>query len=104
MKGLSQVSGMTAILHLFSKLIKKTSSPTIVVLLYYLYYTVLDPSSRLGDLYTTEEDSTSSRVHFPVDVRSAFGVLAVSIPMAIASRVEYESSKVEKRKLNGKQF
>ena len=35
---------------------------------------------------------------------SAFGVLAVSIPMALASRVEYESSKVEKRKLNGKQF
>jgi hypothetical protein len=39
-----------------------------------------------------------------VDVCSAFGVLAVSIPMVLASRVEYESPKVEKRKLNGKQF
>ena len=39
-----------------------------------------------------------------MDVRSAFGVLAVSVSMALASRVEYESSKVEKRNLNGKQF
>ena len=34
----AQVSGKIAILRLFSKLIKKTSSPTIMELLYYRYY------------------------------------------------------------------
>ena len=38
MKGHSQVSGKTAISRLFSNLIKRTSSPTVVVFLYYLYY------------------------------------------------------------------
>ena len=37
-EGSFQVSGKIAILRLFSKLIKKTSSPTIVELLYYRYY------------------------------------------------------------------